>query len=86
MLDVERRVTSDARGEGVRTHVWELSLAVRDVHQYLSDLVAVRRRPTLARMRTLVGRRAELAARRTALVDRLESADVTRGRAALPVS
>jgi len=48
------------------------------VEQYLTSLAAVRGQPSLSTLRALVGRRATLTQRRTALVDRLEQVEVTR--------
>jgi hypothetical protein len=78
VTDVEHRLIHDRNAGGARTHVWELALATRDVEQYLTTFGSVRGRPSLSALRTLVARRASLASRRTALVERLESAQVTR--------
>jgi hypothetical protein len=78
VTDLEHRLVADPQAGGARTHVWELALAVREVEQYLTTLASVRGHPSLATLRTLVGRRATLTARRTALVDRLEQVQVTR--------
>jgi hypothetical protein len=78
VTDLEHRLVADRQSGGARTHVWELALAVREVEQYLTAFGSVQRRPSLATLRSLVGRRATLTARRTALVDRLEQVEVTR--------
>ena len=78
VTDVEHRLIHDPHAGGARTHVWELALAVREVEQYLSTFGSVRGRPSLSALRTLVARRASLASRRTALVERLESVQVVR--------
>jgi hypothetical protein len=76
--EIERRLLADPHADGARTHVWELSLAVREVEHYLSMLANVRGAPGLAQLRRLVAARSTLTTRRTALVDRLDSAQVTR--------
>lgn len=75
---VERALMLDPRADGARAHIWELSHAVREVDAYLSRLSAVRRAPTLAELRGLISARTALAARRTALVERLDTVQVTR--------
>ena len=82
VLEIERRLVADRTANGARTHIWELSLAVREVHDYLSRVLTVRRALTLYDLRALVGHRAALIARRTALVDRLDDVQVTRTLAA----
>lgn len=78
VAEVERALVRDPYAEGARAHVWELSIAARDVTSYLEDVASVRGTPRLAMLRKLVAHRATLAARRTTLVDRLDAADVTR--------
>jgi hypothetical protein len=78
VTDLEHRLVADRAAAGARTHVWELALAVREVEQYLTTFGSVRGRPSLSSLRALVGRRATLSSRRTALVDRLEQVQVTR--------
>jgi hypothetical protein len=76
--DVERALMLDPNADGARAHIWELSHAVREVYHYLSRLHDVRRAPTLADLRALISARTALAARRTALVERLDAVQVTR--------
>lgn len=76
--DIERRLVGDPYAAGVRAHIWELALASREAAEYLTDLAAVRRAPTLGTLRGLVSCRTALSSRRAALLERLESADVTR--------
>lgn len=78
VTDLEHRLVVDRAAAGARTHVWELALAVREVEQYLATFGSVRGRPSLSSLRALVGRRATLSSRRTALVERLEQVQVTR--------
>ena len=77
VTEVEHRLVHDRGADGARTHVWELALAVREVEQYLTTFASVRGRPSLSTLRTLIGRRAALTSRRTALVERLEDVQVT---------
>jgi hypothetical protein len=76
--EIERYLVRDPYAGGARTHVWELSLAVREVQAYTAALARTHRRPGLVELRGLVAHRATLTTRRTLLVDRLDSADVTR--------
>lgn len=78
VAEVERALVRDPHAEGARAHVWELSIAARDLTGYLEDVAVVRGTPSLAVLRRLVAHRTTLAARRTTLVDRLDAADVTR--------
>jgi hypothetical protein len=78
VADVERRLMSDPSGQGARSHAWELALASRDVCHYLDRLGDVRRSPSLGELRGLIAHRAELVSRRAALVDRLDSVEMTR--------
>lgn len=75
---IERRLVNDPYAGGVRAHIWELALASREAAEYLTDLAEVRRTLSLGTLRGLVCRRTALASRRAALLERLESADVTR--------
>src|SRR5215204_2131179 len=42
VTELEHRLVGDRAAGGARAHVWELALAVREVEQYLTSLVAVR--------------------------------------------
>lgn len=77
IADVERRIMADPRADGARAHVWELSLATRDIEHYLAELRRVRGIPSLADLRLLTSHRSTLMSRRTTLVDRLDSVEVT---------
>ena len=81
VIAIERGLLTDRTVAGARAHIWELSLAVRDVYDYLSRITAVRRSLSLADLRGLVTHRAALMTRRTALVDRLDDVQVTRSLA-----
>lgn len=78
VAEIEREIVHDRDADGARANVWELSMAARDLFSYCTDLRDARGAPSLQAVRGFISRRTALIARRDALVERLNAAELRR--------